>query len=310
VEPRVFGDFIEDTDYEFDQINNILKNKTKSPKQAMIDIYQSVHAIKSNALILGLENFSGKLHELENTIKEYRERDEVTFEDVLHITVGLEAIMKEKDMFQNTIEKLEAFKVTTGGNRRQDRYVLVETLTKACERAAEAQGKKVNFIIEDIDGIVLENGPRRVIKEVLTQLVRNAVYHGIEDLKERELTGKDRTGSVRLCIKNEDGMIHLKLSDDGKGLDFGKIRKKALGLKLLNSSEANEKGRLLQVIFSPGFSTAEKADMHAGRGIGLNLVRERVRDLHGSIKISTEAGKGTTFNVYIPMEAEAAKKAS
>jgi two-component system chemotaxis sensor kinase CheA len=310
VEPRVFGDFIEDTEYEFDRINTTLKNKEITAKEAITDIYQSVHAIKSNAIILGLENFSGKLHDLEDTIKKYRDQFEVTFEDVLHITVRLESIMKEKDKFRDTIGKIEAFRVKTG-NRRQDRHVLVETLTRACEKAAAALDKKVGFVVDDIDGVVLESGPRRVIKEVLTQLVRNSVYHGIENPGEREAAGKDREGVVRLSIKQEAGMIHLKLSDDGKGLNFAKIREKALDLKLLsNEQEANDKNHLLKVIFSPGFSTAETADMHAGRGIGLNLVRERVRDLHGSIKISSEAGKGTTFNIFIPQEARAVEKAS
>jgi two-component system chemotaxis sensor kinase CheA len=311
VEPRVFGDFIEDMEYEFDRINTILKNKEMSAKEAMIDIYQSVHAIKSNALILGLENFSGKLHELENTIKKYRDQPEVVFADVLHVTVGLETIMKEKDKFQDTIGKIKAFQVHTGGNRRQDRYVLIQTLTKACEKASAALEKKTNFVVEDLDGAVLETGPRRVIKEVLTQLVRNSVYHGIEIPEEREAAGKNREGTIRLSIKQKNGTIHLKLSDDGKGLDFAKIREKALNLKLLQKKEdAENKNELLQVIFSPGFSTVDSADMHAGRGIGLNLVRERIRDLHGSIKLSSKPGEGTTFNIYIPLESKTTEKVS
>jgi two-component system chemotaxis sensor kinase CheA len=150
-----------------------------------------------------------------------------------------------------------------------------------------------------------------VIKEVLTQLVRNSVYHGIEIPEEREAAGKDREGTIRLSIKQEKGIIHLKLSDDGKGLNFAKIREKALDLKLLQKTEdAENKNQLLQIIFSPGFSTADSADMHAGRGIGLNLVRERVRDLHGSIKLSSETGKGTTFNIYLPLDIKTVEKAS
>ncbi|MDR2768173.1 MAG: hypothetical protein LBB82_07605 [Treponema sp.] len=305
VEPRVFGDFIEDTEYEFNRINETLKNRSISARDAMVEIYQSVHAIKSNALILGLENFSAKLHELENSIRTYRDQIDISFEDVLHVTVELERIMKEKDKFRDTIAKIEAFKVSAGSNRRQDRHVLIETLTRACEKAATAQEKKVQFIVEELDGSILETGPRRVIKEVLTQLVRNAVYHGIETPEERKKQGKDPEGKVRLVIKNETGRIHLKLSDDGKGLNFQKIKEKALKQHLFkNPSDAENPNQLLQVIFAPGFSTAEIADVHAGRGIGLNLVKERLKDLRGSIKISFEPGKGTTFNLYIPIKEE------
>ncbi|MDR0451553.1 MAG: hypothetical protein LBH15_00755 [Treponema sp.] len=303
VDPKVFSDFIEDTDYEFNRINSILKNKDLGAQEAMVDIYQSVHAIKSNALILGLENFSGRLHTLESGIKRVRDKDEISFEDVLHVTVELEKIMKETDKFREIIDRLQSFKKGFGENRRQDRYVLVETLSKACEKAALALNKKAQFVVEDLDGIVLEHGPRRIIKEVLTQLVRNAVYHGLEDPEERAMLGKGAEGKIELSIKYDNNEAHIKLSDDGKGLDFEKIRRKAESLNLLqNPSDAGDESHLSQVIFAPGFSTADAADMHAGRGIGLNLVQERVQDLHGSIELQSEPGKGTVFSIYIPLE--------
>jgi two-component system chemotaxis sensor kinase CheA len=302
VEPGVFGDFIEDTEYEFDRINRALKNKEISTQDAIVDIYQSVHAIKSNALILGLESFGGRLHALESEIKRIRDR-EVSFEDILHITVELEKIMKETDKFRATIHRIQSFKAHIGDRKRQDRYVLVETLTKACEKTAAAQNKKAQFVVEDLDGRVLEYGPRRVIKEVLTQLVRNAVYHGLETPDERARRGKDPQGMIRLSIKYGENRIHLKLADDGRGLDFEKIRRQAEKLHLFRmDEEARDKKQLLKIIFSPGFSTAEEADAHAGRGIGLNLVRERIKELRGSIKLQSEPGKGTTFNIFIPLE--------
>jgi two-component system chemotaxis sensor kinase CheA len=300
VEPRVFGDFLEDAEYEFERINDVLKDKKLSAAQAMVHIYQSVHAIKSNAVILGLENFGNKLHELEDKIKDIRDKEDISFEDVLHITVELETIMREKDKFRETVTRLQSFK--GGDSRRQDRHVLIETLNKACEKAAAAQNKKVRFIVEDLDGIVLEHGPRRAIKEVLTQLVRNSVYHGIESPREREDRGKNPEGQIKLSIKLVNDTISIKLRDDGRGLDFERIRKKAEGLRLLHRKEDGEnKGYLSQVIFSPGFSTAEVADVYAGRGIGLNLVKEKIRDLRGAIKLQTEPGKGTCFNLLIPM---------
>ena len=308
VDPAVFGDFIDDTEFEFETINDILKNEKVSAKDAMVLVYQSVHAIKSNALILGLDNFSGKLHELENTIKKIRDEEEVSFENVLHVTVELERIMKEKDRYRDIIRKIESFKTKAGGKRRQDRYVLVETLSKACEKAAKSEEKDVALFVEELDGSILEYGPRRVIKEVLTQLVRNSVVHGIETPRERQTKNKDSQGNIRVSITRDNGLIHLKLSDDGKGLDFNSIRDKVLGLKLLSKEDAGNKDKLIQAIFSPGFSTANTADLHAGRGIGLNLVKERIRSLNGSIKVSTEQGKGTTFNLFIPFSEKTEEK--
>ncbi|MDR1507364.1 MAG: hypothetical protein LBI67_09720 [Treponema sp.] len=306
VEPRVFRDFIEDTEYEFDRINATLMNKNLSADDVLIEIYQSVHAVKSNSIILGLDNFGEKLHALEDTIRKIRDSGDITFDSILHITLELEKVFREKDRFQNIVAKIESFKTT--GAVRQDQHVLVETLSRACDKAATAANKKVRFVVDEIDGLVLENGPRRVIREVLTQLVRNSVYHGIEVPADREKGGKDSEGAVRLSIKQKDDHIHIVLSDDGKGLDFAKIRKKALAMNLIKSEkEAEDKNKLLKMIFSPGFTTAEQADMHAGRGIGLNLVRERVRGLRGSIKLSNTPGKGMIFNILIPAGISAEK---
>ena len=312
VDPAVFSDFISDTENEFEIINDVLKDESLSARDAMVLVYQSVHAIKSNAVILGLDNFSEKLHALENTIKKFRddEEREISFENVLHVTVELERIMKEKDKFRDIITRIESFQNKSGGKRRQDRYVLVETLTQACQKVAKAEEKNVAFFVDELEGAILENGPRRVIKEVLTQLVRNSVVHGIESPSEREKNGKASQGNVRLSIKRENGQIHLKLSDDGRGLDFDKIKEKAISQNIITDTEAENKNNLLQAIFSPGFSTSENADLNAGRGIGLNLVRERIKSLNGSIKLSSEPGKGTVFNLYIPTEQAEEAKAS
>jgi chemotaxis protein histidine kinase CheA len=217
--------------------------------------------------------------------------------------------MKEKDKFTLITGKIEKFRVAVGGVtsgvtrtvHRQNQYVLAETLAKACEKAAADQNKKVAFSIDELDESILENGPRRIIKEVLTQLVRNSVTHGIEPPQDRTTAGKDSQGTIRLSITRENSHIRIKLSDDGKGLDFGKIREKALNQKLLSTEKANNKNQLFKVIFFPGFSTADSTDLYAGRGIGLNLVRERIKSLQGSIKLSNEPGKGATFNLLIPV---------
>jgi two-component system chemotaxis sensor kinase CheA len=301
VDPRVFGDFLEDTEYEFNRINEILKNKKLTSKEAVLRIYQCVHAIKSNALILGLEHFGGQLHGLEGEIKKLEEHAELSFTEVLHITVELEKVMRENDKLRDTIVNIQTF---MGGDiKRQDRYVLVETLSRAVERAAGPQAKKAAFDSAGVDGAALEKAPRRIIKEILTQLVRNAVFHGIETPEERRRAGKDAEGHIRLALRQEGEKLHIRLSDDGRGLDFEKIRQRAEALHMLPVPEAGtDRNRLLQVIFAPGFSTSTGAGLHAGRGMGLSLVRDRVRALGGSIKLQTETGKGTSFHIYLPLE--------
>jgi len=313
LDPRVLGDFIEDAEYEFNQINEMLKNREKYSREVLVQMYQSIHAIKSNALILNLDNFSSRLHRMENTIKNLREKDEsaVTIDDFLGLILEVNEVMKEKDQLKAAIVKITNFKNLSGKDANQEQYVLVETLTQVCKKAQTALAKKARLVVEEIDRAAFDQGPRRVIKEVLTQLVRNAVYHGIEPPDEREAAGKESEGEIRLSVKRRANEIIIYLSDNGKGLDFGHIRQKALANNLFaNPAEANESSKLIQALFMPGFSTAETTDLHAGRGVGLSLVRDRVRKLHGKIKVTTEQGKGTTFIINFPLGQEAVSKAS
>lgn len=309
IDPRIFNDFLEDTEYEFSRINDILKNKELSSHFAIMDIYQSIHAIKSNAVILGLTSFSNKLQNMESEIKKIRERENISFEDILHMTIEIEQIMREKDKMRENLDRIRAFRISEIQNPEE--YVLIQSLIRAADKAARDLGKQVQFVAETVDPQALENAPRRVVKEVLTQLVRNAVYHGIEEPRVRLAAGKDVVGTIRFSIHMEQDKIHLRLTDDGRGLDFDHIREKAREMNLLKDpEELRDKKHLVQTIFIPGFSTAEDAGIHAGRGVGLSLVRERLHEINAAIKLNTEEGKGTVFNIFIPVEAHEAHEAS
>ena len=303
VDPDVFSDFLGDAEYEFSHIDEILKNDKLTPHEALVEVYQSVHAIKSNAVILGLNTFGNKVHELESEIKRLREQDtEASFDDMLHLTVALEKLSEKKDGFKTIIDRINVFKGGNADGKKQNERVLVESLAKATDRAASDTGRKVKFVTVGIDSEALEKGPRRLIKEVLMQLVRNSVVHGVEPPEERIAKGKKETGLIRLSIKTDGKIIKVQMADDGRGLDFNKISKKALQQNLIKKEDARNKNALLQAIFSPGFSTAETEGLHAGRGIGLNLVRDRVREAKGTIKLQTEPGKGTVFSILFPAE--------
>jgi len=310
VDPNVFNDFLGDTEYEFSRIDEILKNDNLNAHEALVEVYQSVHAIKSNAFILGLNTFGDKVHALESQIKKLREQEaEVKFDEMLHLTVEIEKISHEKDGFKLVLDKINSFKVGAAG-QKQNQYVLIESLNKTTSRVASDLGKKIKFVASDIDSDAIDKGPRRVMKEVLMQLIRNSVVHGVEMPEERVAKGKNETGIVQLSIKSDGKTIHLKLLDDGRGLDFAKIRDKALSKNLIKKEDGNNKNVLLQTIFAPGFSTADTEGIHGGRGIGLNLVRDRVREVNGTMKLQTEWGKGTVFNIFLPLDTAAKDKAS
>jgi len=269
----------------------------------LVKVYQSVHAIKSNAVILGLNVFGNKVHNLESKIKKLREIEgDVPFAEMLNLTMEIEKIAREKDGFRDILDKLQSYGRSSGG-KRQNVKVLTESLAKAASKASEDMEKRVRFVVDDIEPEAIDKGPRRVIKEILTQLVRNSVVHGIEKPDDRKAKGKKEIGFIRLSIKMTDDHenINIKLSDDGKGLDYKKISEKAISSKMIKKEDADNKDALIKAIFAPGFSTADIEGVHAGRGIGLNLVRDRVKEINGSIKLRSETDKGIVFFVSIPV---------
>jgi two-component system chemotaxis sensor kinase CheA len=297
-DPGVLHDFIDDMDYGFDQIDEILADKRLAPKDASVNIYQAIHAIKSNAVILGLKTFGDKLHDLETEIKTVQEQEAVFKDDLQRLSGAIKKVKQNRKKLAGALQKIESFK--SAGKRKQGEYVLVESLSRACAKVAEDLHKQVEFRVESIDPEVIEKGPRRMMKDTLMQLVRNAVYHGIEPPEERLAKGKPETGGIVLNISREPGLIEIRLKDDGKGLNYPKIKAKAERLGLISPSESDDRDALVQTLFAPGFSTAESADMHAGRGIGLNLVKDRVEELKGKIAVHSQPNAGTEFIISIP----------
>jgi two-component system chemotaxis sensor kinase CheA len=307
-EPSVLQDFIDDMDYGFDKINSVLTDDDIQPQEAAVNLYQEIHAIKSNAVILGLATFGEKLHHLESAIRSIRDQPNVVYEDLVGLYEGLRRIKQDQKKVLEAIKKIKSF--NTDMKQFQGAFMLAQSLTKACERVSADTAKSVLFMVEKIDPRSIDHGPRREMKEVLMQLIRNAVYHGIESPEERQALGKEQDGRITLSINCENGYIRIRLTDDGKGLDYAKIQAKAEALGFIPPGAATDRDALLQAIFAPGFSTADEAGMHAGRGIGLNLVKDRIRGLGGSIDVHSEPNKGTTFNIAIPLPVSEVSQAS
>jgi len=313
VDPHAFEAFREDTEREFVGIDGIMGDGRLSSGEILKRVSDSVHSIKTKALNLGLLHFGARVQEVESEIAKLKDREgNVVFDDMLHLTIEIERLAKEKDGFKVFLERIQAFRVETKGSGKTNRGFLLELLGKTVEQAALDMDRKVQFVASEVDREAIENGPKRAMKEVLMQLIRNSVAHGLEPPSERLSKGKSGTGTISLSVRQSGGSIHVRLKDDGRGLDFDKIRRKALSLKLLKEGEADNKSRLLNAIFELGFSTVEEGEGgQAFRGIGLSLVRDRVREARGTIKLQTEPDKGTVFNIFFPVgDAGAVGKAS
>jgi len=138
------------------------------------------------------------------------------------------------------------------------------------------------------------------LQEPLLHMVRNAASHGLENREEMDRTGKER-GTISLSAYQEGGQVVIEVSDNGRGISLEAVRKRGETLGLLKGDEDLDERGLLDLIFAPGFSTQEEADSVSGRGVGMDVVRDVIASLQGTITIDTEKGQGTTFRLVLPL---------
>jgi two-component system chemotaxis sensor kinase CheA len=139
------------------------------------------------------------------------------------------------------------------------------------------------------------------IADPLTHLVRNALDHGIETAEERLAAGKPAKGVLRLNAYHESGNVVIEVQDDGRGLNPERIRQKALEKGLLNANEQLDDQALYQLIFAPGFSTADSISNLSGRGVGMDVVKRSIDALRGSIELDSVLGKGCCVRIRLPL---------
>jgi two-component system chemotaxis sensor kinase CheA len=139
------------------------------------------------------------------------------------------------------------------------------------------------------------------LSDPLLHMVRNALDHGIEIPEERRAAGKDPVAKLRLTAQHQAGQILVEISDDGRGLNTKKIFKKALQNGLVAEGVSLSEAEIFQLIFEPGFSTADTITDISGRGVGMDVVRKHVEKLRGRIEITSAVGQGTTFVLHLPL---------
>ncbi|HSV74517.1 MAG TPA: chemotaxis protein CheA [Chthonomonadales bacterium] len=139
------------------------------------------------------------------------------------------------------------------------------------------------------------------LADPLTHLLRNSIDHGIEPPAERKAAGKPATGSVRLNAFQAEGRIHIEVADDGHGIDPERIHRKAVGLGWLREDERLSADGYYDLLFRPGFSTAEAVSDVSGRGVGMDVVKRNVETLGGMVSVQSELGQGSRFLIKVPL---------
>jgi two-component system chemotaxis sensor kinase CheA len=165
---------------------------------------------------------------------------------------------------------------------------------------AKARGKEIQLAISgaetDLDKTIVDE-----VGEPLMHLLRNCIDHGIETPDERERRGKPRHGTISLNAYHEGNQIIIEVSDDGNGIDLEKVRARGVRQGLIGLDDRLDDREIIELIFAPGFSTAEAISDVSGRGVGMDVVKKNIARLKGVFDVNTVPGAGTTFTIKLPL---------
>jgi two-component system, chemotaxis family, sensor kinase CheA len=208
---------------------------------------------------------------------------------------------------QELVEVTEQMELVT--NRLRDTsleigLVPIETLVTKFKRLvrdlSKTLNKKVNFLSEgaetELDKDVIE-----LMAEPMIHIIRNCIDHGIETPAERSSLGKSEHGTVKLKAFNNSNYVNIIISDDGKGINKDKVLQKAIEKGLVSATTELSEDEILDFIFHPGLSTAHEISDISGRGVGMDVVKQKINDLRGYVSIKSTQGKGTSIHIKLPL---------
>lgn len=176
---------------------------------------------------------------------------------------------------------------------------LAPRMRRIVRQTCQELGKQAELELSGAEGEMDRTVVDRIIAP-LEHMLRNAISHGIETPEARRAAGKPETGTIRITLERESSDVLLRIADDGAGIDLGAIRRKAVERGLMEEGSTLGDNEVLQFILETGFSTASQVTQVAGRGVGMDVVNNEVKQLGGSLHIDSVRGQGTSFTIRLP----------
>lgn len=292
------------------QINQILKQPNNSEKDLTDKIRlisQEIHAFKGEASMLDMSAFRLAAEAFEEMIKELRQKRQINGKDFLPLVSELDSLIEKLAQAEELHRKI------TG---RLNNPMPAPTAATATDLGTILGKFVVNMGYRHNKNVIMETGGLEhlhqesesfpAVKDIIIQILRNAVVHGIEPVRVRTLNNKPTEGHIKLNVLPSGGKVRITIEDDGKGIDLNMLRQKAVEMKLATPEEVNtwSDNQLFSLIFRPHFSTLPEGENNedGGRGMGMDVVRTRIKSINGNIGIQTQMGEYTRFTIVVPYQ--------
>ncbi|WP_395376977.1 type IV pili methyl-accepting chemotaxis transducer N-terminal domain-containing protein [Marinicella sp. W31] len=316
VEPDQLTQYLAGTEKSLREINDILQERSPGEagnREKLDNIFRLMHRIKGDAAALSLEAFEQKAHDFETIMDTMREKNQLSGKDFLPLAISLDDFLSQIESLRTLILKLGELQHSVKYSDIQAPEKLESTLedpptsmlysklNDLSQKVAQDENKEVQLIIQGEENI--PEGYQQEVSDILTQLIRNSIVHGIESENERQIRKKPEEGLIRINItKNVGNEIVIQFQDDGRGLSKEKIVHAAVNKGLINTEQAAKltNKHIIGLIFKSGFSTSSEVDKNSGRGVGMDVVASQIRELHGNLNVKTSDGEFCQFIITLP----------
>jgi HPt (histidine-containing phosphotransfer) domain-containing protein len=313
IEPALLNEFLESAQSELKYVDSLLKHSGDNGNfhHILEEIYRSIHLIKGNATLLDIKFFVDLAHDFEEKLVVLKRQKLINGKDFVPLVVHLGDMRQSLNEIEKLIEKMSNFHHHMNATKRADADILLKSIKNLLQNLSVELGKEVEL---DLNKFNLESFPskfRLLLKDVLIQLIRNSFIHGIESPEERLRIKKKTIALISLSSNvNTDNFI-LKFRDDGRGIQTTKLRKKALELKRYSKQELDmmNSQQIANLIFESDFTTENSVNVFAGRGIGLNSIREKLHKVGGNIQVEFRKGFYTEFTICFPLKSKSKRTA-
>lgn len=308
--------FIDDTQNRLERMNNTLKDTDNhNLKDKAEQLYRETHSLKGDASALKLSALVTLAHKQEDHLKQLMGQLSLKGDDFLPFTIGLNEMMEMTSFIKDLLARLhlnESSRNTpsvsqlihqdTNLAKHGDDSYWKDYFTTYSQDIAKRQNKQVSLDVVGFDGLDVDEKTMSKYKDIATQLLKNAIVHGIESPSDRLAIGKDQTGLVSLSLTKHNDGYQLHIKDDGKGIDWQQLRQKAVELGIYNQAQAKEltAKELVALMFKSGISTATAQDEDAGRGVGTDIIKQLTQELGGKMKIQSQTNQFTQINIKFP----------
>ncbi|HSV35607.1 MAG TPA: ATP-binding protein, partial [Ramlibacter sp.] len=301
-DPALLRQFVTRAETSLLEINDIMRSTSAAHGEAAIlkrleEIARRVHSLKGDAGTLGLETVASQAHVFETELQRIRQSGGASGD------LGA-ALLSLPMPLEDLLTKVSALKSLTGLQRPAtdeggSPEAVNGALAKLAHDVAADGGKRIETDVRISSASDLDEASGNLVREIAVQLLRNAVVHGVEQPHQRVRAGKPETGKVEVQLVRGESEWTLSVRDDGAGLSAAKVRAKLLELGWYTAPQLDsfDDRQIVSHIFKPGFSTAGGVSMHAGRGVGLDLVQANVQKLGARLLLSSTPGQFTEFKI-------------